>query len=240
MGIPDIIRSADLMVIAIARALRRGERVFHGLCSTIPHIAIQLANQCYGADLDYLNITGGYRVTPERLEISTDGDNLFCGTACSFDLTDIFDLAARGGLDTAFLGGVQIDRYARLNNTCIGTYTEPKVKLPGGAGSAVLVPNAKRALVWRTRHDVRTFVEQVDFVTSVGNVALVFTPLCVFEKRGRGLELSLLYPEVTYEDVQANTAFPIGEDYAVMEQPSVQELAMLRALDPNAFRNAEF
>ena len=137
MSQKDISRTADLMVTAIARELRAGESVFHGLASTIPHVAIQLADRCYGKNLNYVNITGGYRMHPEKLEISTDGDNLFLGTGCRFDLADIFDLAARGRLDTAFLGGVQIDQTAHLNNSCIGPYATPKVKLPGGAGSAV-------------------------------------------------------------------------------------------------------
>ncbi len=236
----SVSRTADLMVCAIARALRAGESVFHGLASTIPHVAIQMANRCHNKGLEYFNITGGYNMCPERLEVSTDGDNLYNGTCCTFHLTDIFDLAARGGLDTAFLGGVQIDQQARLNNSCIGPYAKPKVKLPGGAGSAVLVPNAHRALVWRTKHDTRTFVEAVDFVTSVGNVALVFTPLCVFEKRDGKLELALLYPGVSYEEVAQNTAFPIGNNYQVMEDITEEEHAWLEKIDPARVRDREF
>lgn len=233
-------RTADLMVTAIARELRRGESVFHGLASTVPHVAIQLANRCLDRELKYVNITGGYRVCPERLEISTDNDNLFWGTKCVFNLADIFDLAARGGLDTAFLGGVQIDRGGHLNNSCIGPFDRPKVKLPGGAGSAVLVPNAHRALVWRTKHDKRTFVEKVDFVTSVGNVDKVFTPLCVFEMRNGKLELALLYPGVSYEQVQENTEFPIGNSYAVMEEITDRERQWLEIIDPLRVRDSEF
>ena len=240
MSSNSISRTADLKVTAIARELREGESVFHGLASTIPHIAIQMADRCYGKNLNYVNITGGYKMHPEELRISTDGDNLFKGTKCSFNLTDIFDFAARGRLDTAFLGGVQIDQTAHLNNSCIGPYAKPKVKLPGGAGSAVLVPNAHRALVWRTKHDTRTFVEHVDFVTSFGNVDKVFTPLCVFEKRGGKLELSLLYPGVAYEKVVENTGFPVGENYAVMEDLTDEERACLERLDPKRNRDSEF
>ncbi|HIT56909.1 MAG TPA: CoA-transferase [Candidatus Galloscillospira stercoripullorum] len=236
----DISRTADLMVTAIARELRAGESVFHGLASTVPHVAIQMADRCYGKNLNYVNITGGYKMHPDKLQVSTDGDNLFNGTKCSFNLTDIFDLAARGRLDTAFLGGVQIDQTAHLNNTCIGPYEQPKVKLPGGAGSAVLVPNAHRALVWRTKHDKRTFVEHVDFITSFGNVDKVFTPLCVFEKRQGKLELYLLYPGVTYEEVAENTAFPIGNDYKVMEDLTEAERACLAEIDPERVRDTEF
>ena len=96
----DISRTADLMVIAIARALVKGESVFHGLASTIPHIAIQVADRGMQKELNYVNITGGYLMHPETVVTSTDGDNLYNGTTCSFNLTDIFDFAARGRLDT--------------------------------------------------------------------------------------------------------------------------------------------
>ena len=91
----DISRTADLMVIAIARALVKGESVFHGLASTIPHIAIQVADRGMQKELNYVNITGGYLMHPETVVTSTDGDNLYNGTTCSFNLTDIFDFAAR-------------------------------------------------------------------------------------------------------------------------------------------------
>ena len=236
----DISRTADLMVIAIARALVKGESVFHGLASTIPHIAIQVADRGMQKELNYVNITGGYLMHPETVVTSTDGDNLYNGTTCSFNLTDIFDFAARGRLDTAFLGGVQIDQTGHLNNTCIGSYAKPKVKLPGGAGSAVLVPNAHRALVWRTKHDKRTFVEHVDFITSVGHVAKVFTPLCVMEMRGGKLELAELHPGVSYEEVRENTGFPIGDRYRVMPEITEEEMACLHAVDPNRARDTEF
>lgn len=230
----------DLMAIAMARSLKNGETVFHGLASPLPMVAIQLAQKAYGIRLKYVNITGGYRVVPDHFEISTDGDNLYQGTSSTFDLTDIFDLAARGELDTAFLSGAQVDARATLNNTCIGSFAKPKVKLPGGAGSAVLVPNARRSLIWRTKHDLRTFVEKVDFATSSGQVEKVFTPLCVFENRDGHLELAALYPGVTYEEVQQNTAFPIGDHYQDMPAPEAFELAALQQLDPENIRACEF
>ena len=98
-------------------------------------------------------------------------------------LTDLFDLAARGRLDTAFLSGVQIDGAGRINMSVIGDFARPTVRLPGGAGSAALMPRAKRTILWRTKHDPRVFVERLDFVTAQGNVDRVVTPLCVFRRR---------------------------------------------------------
>ena len=98
-------------------------------------------------------------------------------------LTDLFDLAASQRLDTAFLSGVQIDGQGRTNMSVIGQFDAPKVRLPGGAGSAAIMPRAKRTLIWRTKHDRRVFVDRLDFVTAAGNVDRVVTPLCMLPPR---------------------------------------------------------
>jgi len=91
----------------------------------------------------------------------------------------------------------------------IGDYKRPKVRLPGGAGSAVLIPTAKRAIIWRTKHDRRTFVEKVDFVTARGNVSDIVTPLCHFTMYQGELILKSVHPTSSIEEVAANTGFPI-------------------------------
>ena len=90
-----------------------------------------------------------------------------------FSLAEVFDLSMRGGLDVAFLSGVQFDNHGGVNASVIGDYHKPKVRLPGGAGSAVLIPTARRAILWRTKHDRRTFVDKPDFLTARGNVAIL-------------------------------------------------------------------
>ena len=35
----------------------------------------------------------------------------------------------------AFLGAAQIDRFGNLNSTVIGSYEEPRVRLPGAGGA---------------------------------------------------------------------------------------------------------
>ncbi len=232
---------SDMMAITIARALKGAKNAFHGVASPLPMVGILLAKKLYGDDLVYVNITGGVDIDPKGLEISTDAYNLYNGTRSIFGLTDIFDLAARGELDVAFLSGVQIDKNARLNNSVIGEYHKPKVKLPGGAGSAVLVPNCKRGFIWRTKHDSRSLVNKVDFVTTQGNVKYVFTPLCTFEKVGDELWLKEISPLSSLEEVKENTEFEIKFDSLVfMEEPSEEELRLLNEVDPDRIRDSEF
>src|SRR5690625_4564299 len=232
---------SDMMAITIARELKDAKNAFHGVASPLPMVAILLAKKLYQNKLTYLNITGGVDIEPEALEISTDGHNLFEGSKSIFGLTDIFDLAARGELDVAFLSGVQIDKYGNLNNSVIGDYHKPKVRLPGGAGSAVLIPNCKRGFIWRTKHDKKTFVENVDFITATGNVKFIFTPLCVFEKVEGELWLRKISPLSSLEEIKANTGFEIKYDkLEYIKEPSDRELRILREIDSDRIRDSEF
>lgn len=232
---------SDMMVITIARELKGAKNAFHGVASPVPMTAIMLAKKLHGDDLTYLNITGGVNINPDKLEISTDAYNLFNGSRSIFGLTDIFDLSARGELDVAFLSGVQIDKNARLNNSVIGEYNKPKVRLPGGAGSAVLVPNCKRGFIWRTKHDKKTFVDKVDFVTSQGNVKYIFTPLCIFEKVGDELILKAISPLSSLEEIKEKTGFEIKYDTLnYIEEPTEEELRLLNEIDPENIRDSEF
>ena len=126
------------------------------------------------------------------------GGDLLDTAEASFPLMEVFDLSMRGGLDVAFLSGVQFDNRGGVNASVIGDYQKPKVRLPGGAGSAVLIPTAKRAIIWRTKHDTRTFCDHLDFVTARGNVSDIVTPLCVFTMYGGELILKSVHTHLQH------------------------------------------
>ena len=231
---------ADVMAIAIARYLKGAVNCFHGVASTIPMVGIMLCRRLYDPEVTYLNITGGVNTEGVPLQISTDGPELYRESKSCFHLADIFDLSARGGLDVAFLSGGQVDGRGRVNNSAIGEFRKPKVKLPGGAGSAVLIPNCRRAFVWKSKHEPRGFVDQVDFITSQGNVAYVFSPLCVFRNEGGKLVLDALMPGATVEQVAENTGFPVSTDQMREFAPvTEEELRILDEIDPARVRDAE-
>ena len=234
---------ADMMTVAMARLLRDEERVFHGVASPIPMVAVQLAKRRQAPNLIYLSITGAVDGLPESFprETTTDG-KLLRNTASLFSLTEIFDLSARGQLDTAFLGGVQIDQYGNLNLSVIGDFHKPKVRLPGGAGSAALLPTTKRAILWRTKHDPKVFVEKLSFRTAVGNVDKVITPLGIFSKEAGKLKLWQVFPYSSVEEITAQTGFPVEKspDFVVAEAPTAEELALLQEIDPDDVRSVEF
>lgn len=238
--------AADLMAVVLARQLRDGERVFHGVASPLPMVAILLAKRLHAPNLVYLNITGSVDPSPARLTRSTAGPALLAGSATLVTLADLFDLSARGGLDTAFLSGVQIDGGGRINLSVIGDFSAPKVRLPGGAGSALILPTARRTILWRTQHTPRSLVQQLDFVTAAGNVDCLVTPLCVFRMHGsresHRFALEALLPGVKSETVRGQTgfAFESEDPPATLPPPSPEELAALAEVDPERVRDSEF
>ena len=242
MSVQTSVVAREMMAVSLARLLRDGETVFHGVASPLPMVAILLAKALHAPDLVYLNITGSIDPTPASLPVSTVDPRLLRGTRAMVTLTDLFDLAARGRLDTAFLSGVQIDGQGRINMSVVGDFRHPKVRLPGGAGSAALMPRAKRTILWRTKHDPRVFVERLDFVTAEGNVDRVVTPLCVFKREDGCLRVESIHPGVEPGQLVAATGFSIEVDREtpVTEPPSADELAALARVDPEGVSGSEF
>ncbi|WP_227011600.1 CoA-transferase subunit beta [Paenibacillus lutimineralis] len=234
-------RVCDIMVCAMARLLQDEDRVFHGVSSQMPMVAMALARHIHAPNLVHLNIPGG--VNPASIKkpsYSSAGSELLATGEAYFPLEYVFDLSMRGGLDVAFLGGVQFDVAGNVNASVIGDYHKPKVRLPGGAGSAVLIPTAKRAIIWRTKHDKRTFVEKVDFVTTRGNLWKIVTNLCVFEFKNGSLYLDSIHPTSSLEEVAANTGFQLRYDeIRYTPLPTEREISMLRQIDPFDYRAKE-
>ena len=235
-------RVCDIMVCEMARLIKDGNTVFHGVSSHMPMIATLIAKALHAPNAVHLNIPGGVDPKVEKLQkYSSAGISLTNSSASDFPLSEIFDLSMRGGLDVAFLSGIQFDNVGNVNASVIGDYKKPKVRMPGGAGSAVLIPTAKRAVIWRTKHDKRTFVEKVDFVTTRGNIDRIITPLCVFRMYNNQLILESIHPHSSIEEIAQNTGFEIRYiDIKYTQIPTSLELEMLRKIDPDDYRNMEF
>jgi glutaconate CoA-transferase subunit B len=97
-------------------------------------------------------------------------------------------------------------------------------------------------VLWRTKHDRRSFVEKLDFVTAAGNVDRVVTPLCVMRRIRGCLEVESLHPGVAAEAVSENTGFPIRIPPGCSETPppTAEELSAIHAFDPGNHRMLDF
>ncbi len=235
-------RAADQMAVCLAREVGDGEFVFHGVNSPLPMVAIFLAKKLHAPRCTLISVAGAVDPEPERLPFSTNDPRLCAGAAALFSNPDAYDLFARGGFDLMFLGGAQIDKAGRVNMSYIGDPAAPKVRLPGGGGGSVIMPQAGRTVIWRTVHDTRTFVPKVDFVTQTGNLSRVVTPLAVLCMKEDGIELESVHAGSTAEEVAERTGFSLDLSGDIPETlpPADEELAALEELDPEGVRYSEF
>ena len=226
----------------MARLLRDGEVVFHGVNSILPMVAVALARRLHAPRLRAINIAGGINPTPRFLPRSTTAPELAHGSAALLSNEDFYDLCMRGGVDTVFLGAAQIDAEGRTNVSLIGSPGRPKVRLPGGGGAAVIMPTAGRVILSRAEHSRRSFVERLDFVTAAGNVDRVVTPLCVFQRRNGRLGVESVHPTTTPEELVERTGFALGatDGWPTTPPPTADELAALAEIDPENVRALEF
>lgn len=237
-----MIRPCDMMAVVMARLVRDGDTVFHGVSSHLPMAALLLAKRLHAPRAVHLNIGGGVDPYIARRDgVSSAGSNLWEGAAAAFSLSDVFDLSMRGGLDVAFLSGVQFDNRGGVNASLIGDPHRPKVRLPGGAGSAVLIPTARRAILWRTKHDRRSLVNDLDFLTARGRVTDLVTPLCHFKMHEGELILHSIHPYTDIESIARDTGFAIRYiSPQTTPPPSRAEMSALKETDPGDLRNIEF
>jgi glutaconate CoA-transferase subunit B len=135
----------------------------------------------------------------------------------------------------------------------IGDYENPKVRLPG-AGGAPEIASAAGEVIVMLRHSKRAFVEEVDFITSVGfgrkgtgreghpgsGPRVVITDLGVLKPDPATLELELvaIHPGVEVGQVRDNTSWElrVADDLIVTDSPSTEELSILRDLKERTAR----
>jgi glutaconate CoA-transferase subunit B len=140
-----------------------------------------------------------------------------------------------------------------VNTTVICAYSSPKVRLPGSGGPAEIAAHADKIYIL-TKLNRRTFVSQLDFVTSPGFITgsddrsglhlpgggprLVITDKALFSftPTSREMVLTALYPGVDLQDVHDSVGWelPTTEDVDTAEPPTPDELNILRqVLDIN-------
>jgi glutaconate CoA-transferase subunit B len=228
------------LVVNLARQIRPDEVAFSGVNSTLPMLACLLAKRAYDFHYTYLNVAGGVEPVPRKIPHSSSDPAIVAGSPAIFSNQDFYDLCARGGLDLVYLGCAQVDGEGRTNVSVIGDWRNPKVRLPGGGGAAVMMPTAKRVATWRTEHSPRTLVEKLDFVTAAGNLQTVVTPIAVFQKRGGRLALESWNPQVTREEVAQRTGFRFDASGSGPTPPiTARERDALAGLDPEGGFAAE-
>jgi glutaconate CoA-transferase, subunit B len=250
-GTADGHTASEMMAVAASRRLLDGMVCFVGI--GLPSLAANLARSTHAPGCVLIYESGTIGAKPRNLPLSI-GDGELAETADAVvSVPEIFSYWLQGGrIDVGFLGAAQIDVHANLNSTVIGDYEHPTVRLPGGGGAPEIATSCKETFVM-LRHSPRTFVERLDFVSTVGHgdgpgarerlgltgrgVTAVITDLCILEPhpQTRRLQVTVLHPGVGEDEVRQATGWPVelAPDVREGEPPTGAELSALRALQPS-------
>ncbi|MFC5382007.1 CoA-transferase subunit beta [Aquipuribacter nitratireducens] len=244
--------TSEMMTVAASRALRDGATCFVGIGK--PSTAANLARATHAPGLVLIYESGTIGAKPDRLPLSI-GDGVLAETATTVvSVPEIFNYWLQPGrIDVGFLGAAQLDRLANINTTVIGPYDDPTVRLPGAGGAPEIAASCREVVVV-VAQSRRTFVERVDFVTSVGfgdgpgyrerhglrgrGPTQVITDLGVLRPDPVTCELVLteLHPGATVEQAREATGWDlrVAADLSVTPEPSEHELRVLRAIEATA------
>lgn len=237
------------MVVAAAREIRDGEKVFVGM--RLPLLGFAVAKELHAPKAVGIFENGVIRDRPALESIFTISDPpnvaraLYCG-----GVLDVMSLLQSGQVDLGFIGGAEVDRFGNLNTHWVEE-SGKKIRLPGSGGAADIATLARRCIIIMN-HEKRRFRPRVHFITSPGygeggdwrqmkhihggGPSRVITSLGIFsfDPVSGEMLLSFFHPGVTVEEIRGETGWPlrVSEDLRETPPPSQEELAAVRKYDP--------
>jgi glutaconate CoA-transferase subunit B len=239
---------AEVQTVVAARRLEHVKTVFIGVGR--PSTAAILARMVHNPRLVLVYESGTIGAKPFHVPLSI-GDGELAETADAIvSVPEMFNYwIGPGRIEMAFLGAAQVDRFGNLNSTVIGDYEHPSTRLSGAGGAPEIASSCEQVAVIAP-HTKRTFVEKLDFLTTVGygdgpgcrerlgfrgrGPTAVITDLGVLEPDAESRELTLtqVYDGVEIDDVREATGWGlrVADGLRVTAPPTDRELSALREL----------
>lgn len=253
----------ELMAFTISAMLKNDELGFVGVGTSgraytlavgIPIVAARLAQMRHAP---HFTIYWGNLLSPDLEDIPEsalqDTYTRWPAAAALADTGHKLDMLMRCDFDVSFESAAQVDRYGNLNITVIGDPAHPKARLIGCLAQPEHLAFVRRPIIVCDLSR-RTFVEKVDFITSVGHgggersradwglpgpgpVAAV-TDKAVFDfEEGSGrMRLRSLHPGVSLEEVRDLMSFEpvVPAELPATKAPSAEDVRLIReTIDPH-------
>jgi glutaconate CoA-transferase subunit B len=254
---------AEMMCIAAAREFPQDGVIMLGM--GLPVLAGTLAKLLHAPDVAICTEVGAFdwRPDPEapRAPIGIADLILNDGSAMVSDMVDALGALVMGGNVTlGVLSAAQVDRFGNLNTLVMGDYRSPERRLGGTGGNTEIACLAACVLTIMPQ-ERRRFVERVDFNTSPGYVDgsggrrrhglepqgpnRVVSTMGVYgfdtpdggDSGSCEMVLEAVFPNITPDVVQLETGWDLrlADGMREIEPPTVEELTLLRRLDPTNF-----
>jgi glutaconate CoA-transferase subunit B len=242
----------ELMLAVASRELKDNSVVIVGTGG--PCAAAMLAQKTKAPGMTIIFEAGGIGPQLPTMPISVGDSRTFHKGLWATSMDNIMAMLQRGEVDTAFIGGAQIDCYGNINSTCIGDHDKPKVRFPGSGGA-----NDLASLCWNsicmTVHSAQRFVEKIDFCTTPGYLtggnareeaglppgtgpSRTVTNLCImgFHPESKRMMVQSIHPGITRAEIIENTGFELlwADQIEETLPPTEEELHVLRTqVDPD-------
>jgi acyl CoA:acetate/3-ketoacid CoA transferase beta subunit len=241
----------ELLACVAAGMLEDGCSVFVG--TGLPLVAAMLAQRTHAAGLLIIFEAGGIGPRVPALPVSVGDSRTYYQAAAASSMHDVMLTNQAGYVDYGFLGGAAMDCYGNVNTTVIGDWSRPKTRLPGSGGGNDVGSSCWRSIYLMRQQSKRTFVKQLDFITTPGYLSgpgareraglpadtgpyRVITQLGVydFHETTKRLRLLALHPGATVEQIQEASEFEIliADRTALSAEPTAEQLRILREIDP--------
>jgi acyl CoA:acetate/3-ketoacid CoA transferase beta subunit len=249
----------ELLTVLMAREVRNDDVMIVGVATPMVWAAFTLAKVTHASDAVYHYIMGNTFVNEARqvsllyLEMNTARAYRFQNSGeCTLESLPSDKLTT-----IEWFRPGQVDQYGNTNNICIGDWNHPKVRLPGCAGIADFSMFYSRgSFLYVPRHDTRTFVPKLDFVSGVGfpdgkpSICGGSGPQCVitnlayltFDDETKRMKVGTIHPGITLEEIRKSTGFEllIHESLRKTIPPTEEEINILRnKVDPLGIRKLE-
>ncbi len=262
--------AADQMVVSLARTIEDGDSIILGSFTPLAYTAYMLAKLTHAPNAFIVGYSGvdplPFQLSFHSSEAACTeyAAGLWSMTEC------IEALHLRGMGDVEAVSSAQLDANGDINISWLalpvkdaegkptGQINPRAIRLPGGAGAPVVYGLHRKGVAYFAGHSKNTFVPKVNYITGTRyyftdeerkaqglrpGPLIVVTNLCVMQmvERGKWKALSL-HKGIKAEDVANNTGFKVEvpSDCPVTKLPTVQELELIRKIDPQGIRYLDF
>jgi glutaconate CoA-transferase subunit B len=244
----------ELRACLISREFEDGERVFLGANVNIGRAAVLMAHRLRGPNMKIMLGLSWTNLSDHR-DMSLHPDSTDFRDARWADAwvnLDTMINSYRFFSTTFVVSCLQVDAYGNSNLIGLGDdHRRLRLRGPGAIGSVSSTAYCDRFYITPPRHAPDIFVEQCDFISTVGwgaggadarerlglpggGPALCVTTLCVFDfdDTSKRMRLRSVHPGHTIDEVIENTGFEIviPSDVPETEPPRPEEMELLRSV----------
>ena len=247
----------ELMVTCMAREVEDRSIVLQGLTTPLATVAYYLAKATHAPNAYIYQLAGNILTHDLKALPVSMLFNEFQAMSGSLHVRSQMEayetIFTKSSSIVEFFRPAQIDKYGNVNNSVIGNYESPKVRLPGAFGIPDALGIYPKILVYCPRHEKRVFVEKVDFISGLGifdrdkyrkKEVRIISNLGTLRLDNKTKEMQLItkHPGVSIEEIKENTSFDLAIQKTIQETelPTEHQISLIRdKIDPNGTRRLE-